>query len=148
MSRLIVSLLMLPALLGVDTAASERIRAEDIDAVFANWLKAMKTRDAELLSSVLHDQWLYAGTGDGSTTSKSANIQHLKQADYTITKVDFSDMNYRYFDDIAIVTGREVLHIQNENGEISQVNLRFTDVFQKKNGEVKALSTHSSPITK
>lgn len=125
---------------------SNNITEAEVRDILARWETAYVTRDTAMMNDILHDEWIYAGSKDGSITDKEASIYELANSDYAFLSMDFEDLDIKLYSDIAIARAREVLSMQLSNGDTVQIPLRFTDVYQKKNGQIKCLSTHSSPI--
>lgn len=109
------------------------------------WAQSMLDNSLEPQQNILDDTWMYSGADDGTTTSKEEALAGFKPGETTLKKVILQDTVIRIYGSTAIVTGKEEL-VFVENQDTSRVFLRFTDVFIKKDGSVKAISTHSSPI--
>ncbi|TRY33426.1 YybH family protein [Aliiglaciecola sp. M165] len=132
---------------GYANGMANTITQEDVTQLLQNWKVAFATKDSKLLAQILDDSWVYSGGADGQTSGKEDSLNELANSDYRVTDIEFSDLVIRYYDDIAIVTAKEKLHILGADGALSFVNLRFTDVYRKQDGVTRAISTHSSPIT-
>ena len=121
------------------------ISKEEVREVLNAWAKAMLDNDPVGIDRVLHSEWLYAGSDDGATTDKATAIEGIIPGVTTLKKIELQDTLIKVYGAMAVVTGREKLLFV-EKGDSSIVHLRFTDVFLKEKGSVRALRTHSSPI--
>lgn len=125
--------------------APSGITQSDVEHLMKKWEVAYQTKDDNLLAEILHDDYVYSGNNDGTRSNKEAVINELRTSDYRILKVDFEKLDIQYYNDMAIVRGNEVIHLLLSSEDTIQVPLAFTDVYQKQNGTVSALATHSSP---
>lgn len=113
------------------------------------WTAAYLAGDAEPLNQILDDSWKYSGSSDGSVTGKAATIEGFANADYSFADIIYEDLDVQLYNDIAVLRGWETMHIVGSDAsDTAEIMLRFTDVYQKKNGVVRAISTHSSPMVK
>lgn len=125
----------------------DKINKEEALNLLHQWTDAYLTGNAARLEEVLDESWIYAGSANGKTTTKAATIEEFANADYKFQNITYKDLDVRLYDDIAIVRGAETMVITDESGNNPvTLRLRFTDVYQKKEGIVRAISTHSSPI--
>ncbi len=126
---------------------SEKITEEEAMGLLHSWTNAYLKGDPAPLNELLDDSWLYSGSSDGLTHDKANTIQDFSNADYTFADIVYENVDVRLYNDIAVVRGSETMTILGNNAQDTTIlRLRFTDVYQKKNGKVKAISTHSSPI--
>ena len=124
----------------------EKITKEESLHLLHTWTDAYLKKDLTLLSQVLDDTWVYSGSSDGKTSDKKSTINEFGNANYTFDDITYQDITVQLYDDVAVVRGAEEMVIVGELGDTTKVRLRFTDVYQKKNGVLKAISTHSSSI--
>lgn len=126
---------------------TESISKEEALDLLHRWTKAYLEGDATTLDEILDETWLYAGSSDGKTTDKKSTIEEFSAADYKFSDISYENLEVNLYGDVAVVRGSETMVIVgNEGKDTTQLSLRFTDVYQKKNGKVRAISTHSSPI--
>lgn len=124
-----------------------KITKEEAMDLLKKWTDAYLAGDAKLLNEVLDDNWIYSGSADGSVSNKSATIEEFSNADYKFSNIAYDDLDVSLFNDIAVVRGSETMEIIGSSGnDTTIIKLRFTDVYKKENGKIKAISTHSSPI--
>ncbi len=132
---------------GKETNTVEKITEEEALELLHTWTNAYLKGDAEPLKEVLDESWVYSGSSDGSTSDKQATIEEFSNADYFFEDITYENLDVRLFGDIAVVRGMESMVILGSSKQDTTIlSLRFTDVYQKKDGKVKAISTHSSPI--
>ncbi|MEM8900465.1 MAG: nuclear transport factor 2 family protein [Bacteroidota bacterium] len=123
-----------------------QITQEEVDALLKKWERAIIEKDPELFAEVLDDEYIYSGGGDGSTVSKEAMLAEITNDESEFISQELFDVQTSFYEDIVIVRGWEIITLIPKGGEQVEVKLRFTDVYRKKDGVLKALSTHSSPI--
>ncbi len=125
----------------------DKITEEEALNLLHTWTDAYLTGNAESLKEILDDSWVYSGSSDGKTSNKLATIEEFSNADYSFSDISYQDLEVKIYNDIAVVRGSEkMIIIGNSLQDTTNLELRFTDVYQKKNGVVRAISTHSSPI--
>ncbi len=129
----------------------DKITEADVYELIDSWKNAMFDGDREALDQVLDEQWLYAGGSDGTTADKKQALADFGKDDGStkMLALNISKAVVRTYDDIAIITAvEEFVSVNVKTQDTLKSYLRFTDVYQKKNGKVVALTTHSSPIDK
>lgn len=150
-----VSILVLALMLVACNQAVEQKEERIVDKITKNealellhtWTDAYLKGNADLLNEVLDDSWIYSGSPDGSTSNKVATIEEFSSADYSFDDIAYENLDVRLYGDIAVVRGQEKMVILgNSKQDTTTLSLRFTDVYQKKDGKIRAISTHSSPI--
>lgn len=145
MKNRLLSILWMSAMFGCSGTHEEQITEKDVRQILANWKEVMVTKDTVLFESILHDDFFYAGSDDGKLTSKVTMMDNLANDQSRMLAPEYYDVHIRYFGDIAVVRAREKLMFPGDH-DTTVLHLRFTDIYQKKNGRVTTLSTHSSPI--
>jgi hypothetical protein len=126
---------------------SQMISKEEVLQTLNSWKDAYLLNRTAPLYDILDDSWIYSGSSDGSVATKAEAIEEFNTKDYHFADIIYSNLDVVCYDDIAIIRGTEELVIvNNTNLDTAIINLRFTDVYQKKNNKIKAISTHSSPI--
>lgn len=132
---------------GNETKNIEEISEDEALELLHTWTNAYLKGDVEPLREVLGESWVYSGSPDGSTSDKQATIEEFSNADYSFEDITYENLDVRLFGDIAVVRGKERMVILGSSKQDTTIlSLRFTDVYQKKDGKIKAISTHSSPI--
>ena len=128
------------------TPQPESISKEECMALLDRWEEAMMQKDSLKLKSVLHPNYYYAGSPDGSLANRQAMMEWVATDPGQLLSQEFHDMDVQIYQNIAIVRGWEIMTSLTAQGDTTEYKLRFTDVYQKKDGVVQALSTHSSPM--
>lgn len=128
------------------TPELESITQEECMALLDRWEAAMMEKDSTKLKSVLHPSYYYAGSPDGSLADRQGMMEWVATDPSQLLSQDFKDMDIQIYQNVAIVRGWEIMRMRSPEGDTSEFKLRFTDVYQKKDGVVQALSTHSSPM--
>ena len=128
------------------SGSTDPITNEDARNLLNKWEEALKTKDTTMLGEVLHPEYRYSGSPDGSITTRRKMLEGLQNDPYTILAQNLYDLDFRLYDDVAVVRGWEILSLVTGDGDTSEFKLRFTDVYRKENGVTRALATHSSPI--
>lgn len=118
---------------------------QEVLAVLHRWKMGYINRDATEVENILADNWTYAGGADGRLGNKKGAVEGTKNSKAEWLAVEFKNLITRKIGDVVIISGQEVLKIR-ENGQVNDGHLRFTDVFQKIDGQWQAVSTHSSEI--
>lgn len=130
-----------------DSLNTETITEKEALDLLHRWTEAYLQGDADALENILDDSWLYSGSADGKTTNKHATIEEFSSADYKFEDITYENLEVDLYGAIAVVRGSETMVIVGNSGkDTTQLSLRFTDVYQKKDGEIRAISTHSSPV--
>ena len=125
----------------------EQITEDEALSLLHTWTDAYLKGNADTLYDVLDDSWQYSGSADGSTSNKQQTIDEFSQADYSFDTIDYEDVVVELYGDVAVVRGKETMVILGSSKlDTTVLSLRFTDVYQKKSGEIRAIATHSSPI--
>ncbi|WP_422349021.1 nuclear transport factor 2 family protein [Flagellimonas sp.] len=125
----------------------DKITEEEALDLLHTWTNAYLGGDAAPLIEVLDDTWEYSGSSDGKTTNKIATIDEFSQADYSFDEIEYHDLKVKLYDNIAVVRGWERMVILGADKQDTTIlKLRFTDVYRKQEGKVRAIATHSSPM--
>ncbi|WP_147415915.1 nuclear transport factor 2 family protein [Ulvibacterium marinum] len=126
----------------------DKITEEEALGLLHQWTDAYLAGDATPLHEILDESWVYSGSSNGQVSDKNATIAEFANADYTFQDIVYEGLDVRLYDDVAVVRGSERMVIVGNSGkDTTKLALRFTDVYQKKDGKIKAIATHSSPIT-
>lgn len=130
----------------VEEEEKVQITQEEVDALLKKWERAIIEKDPDLFDEVLDDEYIYSGGGDGSTVSKEGMLAEIANDESEFISQELFDVQSSFYEDMVIVRGWEIITLVPKGGEQIEIKLRFTDVYRKKDGVLKALSTHSSPI--
>jgi ketosteroid isomerase-like protein len=117
--------------------------AEQLKKIENDWAKAAVNKDRATLDRIEAEDYILI-MPDGKIRNKQQDLDSLAQSN--ITSMTVSDMDVRVFGDTAEVIGIGRIR-GTENGKDISGDYRFTDVFVKKNGEWKAVSTEVTKMT-
>jgi len=137
---LAVSLTMM-LLVGVAIAQSseEQQVRKSIDEQY----KAVVDKDAATLNRLYADDYMRIGTS-GETLSKAEVIKILVGGDFTVTHTELSDLKFRLYGDVAVVTGVSTFTGMLKGEDAQTHNDRFTQVWVKRNGGWQMTLQHRS----
>lgn len=136
--RVILTLLIL-ALLPMRACASADPRAIAVLATEQQWLRAIAGHDATALSRILSESFVHINYR-GQLQYRDDALRMVKQSTpYTQAT---GDQTVDFAGNVAIVRGINSIR---ENGRIV-MRLRYTDVFESKNGRWLALSAQETSI--
>ncbi len=124
----------------------ETITEAEVHHTLEVWVDGLLENNPQKIDRVLDDSWVYSGAGDGTTVNKSQALSEMSPGETTLKKVTLMDTVVWLYNDVAIIRGWEEL-VFVEDADTSKMYLRFTDVYEKKDGVVRAIATHSSPIS-
>ena len=124
----------------------EQITDQDASNLLQKWEKAMIDKDSTLMGEVLHPEYQYSGSPDGSTADRQAMMIWVATDPGQLISQTFFDMDIKIYGNMAVVRGWEVMLNASAEGDTTSTKLRFTDVYLKEDGVTRALSTHSSPM--
>ncbi len=126
---------------------ADKITEEEALNLLHQWTDAYLAGDAAPLREILDESWVYSGSSDGTVSDKDATITEFANADYTFQDIVYEGLDVRLYGNVAVIRGSErMVIVGNSGGDTTKLRLRFTDVYQKKDGKIKAIATHSSPI--
>ena len=127
-------------------AASTNAAAEELKKIEADWIDAVKTKNADKLGDILADEWAEV-RWDGKSSNKSQALADLKAPGNSLDSFVMGPMKVRFFGTVAIVTGSDTEKSTDE-GKDSSGKYVWTDVFLKQNGQWKAVASQSSKVPK
>jgi ketosteroid isomerase-like protein len=98
------------------------------------WNLALKNKDVSWFEQNLADDLTDTSSGNGALHSKVEDIAALKKDKTVYDSLDLSNVQVRIEGNAGIVTGVNHLKGKDENGELFDVKLSFTDTCIKRNG--------------
>jgi ketosteroid isomerase-like protein len=98
------------------------------------WNLALKNKDVSWFEQNLADDLTDTSSGNGALHSKVEDIAALKKDKTVYDSLDLSNLQVRIEGNAGIVTGVNHLKGKDENGELFEVKLAFTDTYIKRNG--------------
>ena len=98
------------------------------------WNLALKNKDVSWFEQNLADDLTDTSSGNGALHSKVEDIAALKKDKTVYDSLELSNLQVRIEGNAGIVTGVNHLKGKDENGEVFEVKLSFTDTYIKRNG--------------
>ncbi len=116
--------------------------AATVRALELKWAEAYKSRQFDLLSSLLDDDCV-STYEDGSVFGKLGVMSYIAKPSEHVEVVEMSDLKVRMHGETAVVTG--AYHEQGiSDGKPYDYRDRFTDVWMKVRGNWKLIASHYS----
>ena len=107
--------------------------------------RAWVERDRAFIERILAPEWSVT-QANGSLLSRAALMRTAFETDaFRVTRLVVDDVTVGIFGTTAVVRGRTVA-TGTDKGLSIDVQLRFTDVFLKRNGEWQSVASHASLI--
>lgn len=158
MKRLIVALLSVALFSGMvfaqgkgsattsakDTKPSGENNADDLKKIENDWVAAQKAKDATKLGDILAERWVGVGP-DGKTMDKATALASLKAPGSSLTDIQMGPMTVRVFGNAAVVIGSDTAKSMT-NGKDSSGKYVFTDMFIKRDGKWRVISSQSTKV--
>ena len=107
--------------------------------------KAWVDGDQEFIDAILEDDWKVIDP-TGRILTKAEVLREAFTGEREITEGKVDQVNVRDFGEWAIVTGRTQMSGSYQGQEMSVI-LRFTDVFIRRSGAWKCVSSHGTFIS-
>jgi len=111
-----------------------------------DWGNAWVKGDAKFAEML--DATEFVGTGvDGVASNKTDDIKNFAVATITDRSFSLSDVKVHIYGQTGVVTGRNLVTYK-ENGKPGQDDVRFTDVFVRRDGRWQCVATQWTNIKK
>lgn len=128
------------------TLISNNINADSINSIEILKLKrnlplAMQRKDSILFENILSNSFTYRGE-DEFYKNKQDFINNRIHATWTIDTVRYENLVLQFFDEIAILTYRNVLNGSDENGKSDIEHYNWADIYTRENGKWKIVGIH------
>ena len=131
--------------MGVPLASQESAAASQVRKLEEKWTAAYKTRQIDILSSLLADDFVIT-VEDGNTYSKTGYITHSADPSVHVEVAELSGLRVRVRGNLAIVTGA-YLEKGQSNGKPYEYHDRLTDVWVKTGSTWQVIASHySTPL--
>ncbi len=144
---LLVAVSLQAIMLCTNVQAEDTVTEKEALKLLYDWREAYLTRSYQPLDQIMHDDWQYAGSAHGKTTNKIDAINGFKSADFDYTSITYDNLEVSIYGNTAVVRGtEELILVGHADKKETVVNLRFTDVYYKEDGVLRAIATHTSPI--
>jgi ketosteroid isomerase-like protein len=124
--------------------AERSAEMDELKQLEKDWTDAQKAKDSDKLADILDDRWMGIGT-DGKATTKAEAVSHMKMPGYTMDSIDLGPMKVRIFGNMAVVTGTDT-EKSSEAGKDTSGKYVWTDVFVKRDGKWKAVSSQDTKL--
>ena len=111
-----------------------------------DWAAALVKADMAFISNIEAPEYMFSAP-DGSLSNKTQSDAMISSGAVKIASFKIDDLQVRIFGDTAVVHGLETEKSSYE-GKDTSGQYRFTDVFVKRNGTWKAVTTHASKVEK
>ncbi len=108
--------------------------------------KAWVDGDRETISALLAPDWTVVDIAGRVLTKEQVLKEAFGSGDRKIEAMRIEDVKVRLFGELAVVTGRTVA-AGSYQGKRSEVELRFTDVFARRNGVWQAVASQGTAVT-
>lgn len=107
--------------------------------------KAWVDGDRESISAILAPDWAVVDIAGRVLTKGQVLEEAFGSGDRTVESIRIDDVKVRPFGDLAVVTGRTVA-AGSYQGKRAEVELRFTDVFARRNGVWQVVASHGTAV--
>ena len=145
-----VSAIIVATLVPIHVHAQQNLETEPDSAMVAqlvnDWAVALKTNDVKILERIMADDFVITNV-DGSVNSKEQEIAPFRFSDLKFDTVSLEDVKITLYGTTAIVRGSGMFTGKSKWGAFSSKE-RFTDVYLKRNGKWRVVSSHSSSMRK
>jgi ketosteroid isomerase-like protein len=154
MKRLAVGALLVCACVGMVFAQSrEEVPAthgsgpnvaQGVKQLEHNWLDAMKAGDTDKLSSIMADDWVGIGFGDGKAT-KQSYLADVKSGASKMESFEIGPMEVMVLGDIAVVQGSDT-EKSSYKGKDTSGKWIWMDVFVMRDGKWVAVRSQDGMV--
>nr|WKN39003.1 nuclear transport factor 2 family protein [Tunicatimonas sp. TK19036] len=139
-------LLVLIACLGVHIIYGQSSLESSILALEKSRFDAMVRKDINKLNSLISDDLCYVHS-NGKVDTKESFIGAIEAGSSSYDDITVEKANVRIYENTAIINGECTYHRKKEDGSPDNVQLRYTNVYVKQNGEWQMVSWQSYRIS-
>lgn len=125
-------------------AQSARSTREILIALERGWNDAFYRRDADFIAGLLADEFV-ATYDDGSRGDKARELELVATFDQQVLSAVQDDFRVAVYDDTAVVWFTLRL-VGIRQGQEAELTLRYTDVWVRRDGGWRCVSTHSTRV--
>lgn len=125
-------------------AQSTRSTRETLIALERGWNDAFYRRDADFIAGLLADEFV-ATYDDGSRGDKARELELVATFDQQVLSAVQDDFRVAVYDDTAVVWFTLRL-VGIRQGQEAELTLRYTDVWVRRDGGWRCVSTHSTRV--
>jgi ketosteroid isomerase-like protein len=119
---------------------------QELTALEHIWKQAVVAGDAATLQRLYADEFTSIDQ-EGAVWNKAEDIGIDTNGWFRLDSYRLEDMNVRVYGDLAVVTGRNTMK-GTFLGRAVMSQVRFTDVFVKRDGRWQCVTTQATPIVK
>ncbi|WP_246169173.1 nuclear transport factor 2 family protein [Rudanella paleaurantiibacter] len=94
---------------------------------------AQVAKDYDALGKLLTDDLVYTHS-NGNVDGKESFIQSIKDGKSSYNTIDVKEQKVRVYGNTAIINGRCDIKMNAPDGKLTDLRLRYTDVYVKRNG--------------
>lgn len=116
-----------------------------VAAVEKQRFAAQVSRDTDALSQILADDLMYTHS-NGNTDTKQVYIQAIREGKFRYEQIDVMEQKIRLYGDMALVNGICQIKAIN-NGEPTNMKLKYTDAYARRNGKWQLITWQSLRLT-
>ena len=139
-------LLVILALVCVFPVWGQTAGEKDLIKLENDWGNAWAKGDGKFLEQLYATEYLWTGA-DGILFNKVDGIKDDTSPEYSEKSFKLSDLKVHIYGEAAVVTGRNDVKFK-KGGKAEQVEVRFTDVFVKRDGRWQVVATQGTKVGK
>ena len=117
---------------------------DEIIALEKRRIEAMTNGDGDALNEILADDLIYTHS-TARVETKAEHIANITSGRPRYVSVERKDINVRQYGDTAVVTGYAKMHV-NANGKDNKFEIRFLDVYAKRDGVWQMVAWQSTKL--
>ncbi len=125
-----------------------RAQSADEQAVVAvekQRFAAQVSRDYDALGQILADDLVY-NHSNGNTDGKQSYIQSIRDGKSVYEQIDVIEQKVRLYGDVALVNGVCLIKLA-ANGASTNLKLKYTDAYARRNGKWQLITWQSLRMT-
>lgn len=143
----IFALMVISLTIALGQTSNKKIE-DEIQKLEDEFDQALSKRDAATLDRLTTDDFMVTNTIPARIITKEAfkeRIKNMAARAFTIESRKIDDLKVRVYGDTAIATGHVKEIRKTTDGKTTDFEIRFTDVWVKRNGKWLMASSHASP---
>jgi hypothetical protein len=144
-SILLATFLVVPMLRAQESAGKKNAREQAVLQFERDWSNSWVKGDVDWMDKNLTTDFIEIAP-DGKINNKTAHIEQFKSGKLKFESMALSDLEVRFFGDVAVVTGHGLDKGTFEGMDISG-KFSFTDILVFRSGQWKAASTQATKTT-
>ncbi len=106
---------------------------------------AQVSRDYDALGQLLADDLVYTHS-NGNTDNKQAYIQSIRDGKSVYEQIDVTEQKVRLYGDVAFINGVCLIKLTT-NGASTNLKLKYTDAYARRNGKWQLITWQSLRLT-